>query len=140
MPKGGRNGTAFQTGAEFLRHENYSGGLIKLLYFDNSENALTPSTAHTTALVNIGLVVPDLRAAEERLSRYGVPIAKRVGSVDVESGGPVAIAWNIGPTSTFNESEAEELVRGFMSTDLEILAFVEEPNGNMIEIVEQKGF
>lgn len=79
-------------------------------------------------------------AAQKRLDGYGVTIVKRVGETDMAANGPVAKAFGVGPTATSNVSEVEEIVKGLVGTDLENLMFVLDPDGNMLEVVEQNGF
>ena len=78
--------------------------------------------------------------AQRRLDEYGVTIVKRVGEIDLAVDGPVAKAFGVGPTATSNVTEVEEIVEGLVGTDLENLMFVLDPDGNMLEVVEQNGF
>lgn len=138
--QGGKNGTGYQTGAELLRHKNNSGGLIKLLY--NTKSQITPaaSTVNTNTFANIGIVVADVQAVQDRLEKFGVAIAKRMGEASLPADGAVANAFNIGPMSTSNLTEVEELIAGLLTTDLPSILFAEDPDGNMLEIVAQNGF
>lgn len=123
-----------------LRDKNNSGGLIKLLHFSSSADQPIASAERTKTFANIGLVVPDVVAAQQRLDRYSVTIVKRVGETDLAVDGPVAKAFGVGPTATSNVTEVEEIVKGLIGTDLENLLFVLDPDGNMLEVVEQNGF
>ncbi|KAL4862322.1 hypothetical protein BDV12DRAFT_178968 [Aspergillus spectabilis] len=139
--QGGRNGTGFQTGAELLREKNNSGGMVKLLYFDKSpQDILTPSTTETNTFSNLGLVVPDIQAAQERLDRYGVKTVKRLGEKTAAFDSALANATNIGPGSAGDRGEIDALIEGLLRTDFENIIFVEDPDGNLIEVVSQNGF
>lgn len=138
--QGGRNGTGFQTGAELLRDKNNMDGLIKLFHFAESENSLVASTGRTNTLTNIGLVVPDVQAAQDRFERHGVKIIKRIGETTVSASGPLANATNLGPAATQDAAEVDAVIKGLLTTDFENISFVEDPDGNMIEVVKQDGF
>lgn len=138
--QGGRNGTGFQTGAELFRDKNNIDGLIKLFHFADSKNTLAASTERTNTFANIGLVVPDLQAAQDRFEKHGVKIIKRIGEIDVPKDGPLANATNIGPVSTSDAAEVDAVIQGLLTTDFENILFVEDPDGNMVEIVKQNGF
>jgi lactoylglutathione lyase len=114
--------------------------LIKLLYNSNSTLVPPPSTVRTSTFANVGVVVPDVQAVQDRLEQWEVGIAKRVGETKLPADGAVANAFNIGPASTSNVTEVEELVKGLVTTDLANLLFAEDPDGNMLEIVARDGF
>lgn len=138
--QGGRNGTGHQTGAELMRFKNNSGGLIKLLFFSESDTPPVPSTKRTSTVANLGLVVPDLAAAQKRFKKHAVKIVKPRGVETLSGDSPVAIAFNIGPESTSNQTEVEELVKGLQTTDFGNIVFIEDPDGNLIEVIERDGF
>lgn len=143
--QGGRNGTGFQTGAELLRDKNNVDGQIKLFYFPDSElqdedSGFVASTKRTNTFANLGLVVPDVKNAQDRFEQFGVKIIKRVGEVTVPADGAVANATNLGPASTSNLTEVDAVMQGLLTTDFEDMLFVEDPDGNMLEIVKQNGF
>ena len=95
---------------------------------------------HTNTFANIGIVVPDVQAVQDRLEKHEVAIAKRMGEASLPADGSVASAFNIGPMSTSNLTEVEELINGLLTTDLASIVFAEDPDGNMLEIVAQNGF
>ncbi|KAL4882985.1 Glyoxalase/Bleomycin resistance protein/Dihydroxybiphenyl dioxygenase [Aspergillus karnatakaensis] len=139
--QGGKNGTGFQTGPELLQEKNNSGGMVKLLYFNNGpEETLVPSTRKTNTFANLGLVVPDIEDAQERLDRFGVRAVKRLGERTAAFDSALANATNVGPGSTGNRGEIEALIEGLLTTDFENIIFVEDPDGNLIEVVAQNGF
>ncbi|KAL2816711.1 hypothetical protein BJX63DRAFT_430092 [Aspergillus granulosus] len=146
--QGGRNGTGYQTGVELLREKNNSGGMVKLLHFanatleaqDKETGTLIPSTKQTNTFCNLGHVVPDITAAQKRMDAYGVKALKRLGERDSAFDSTLANATNTGPASTDDREEAERLVRALLATDFENIIFVEDPDGNLIEVVERDGF
>jgi lactoylglutathione lyase len=138
--QGGRNGTGFQTGEELRRIKNNAGGMIKLLHFSASESAAAVPTERTTTLSNLGLVVPDLQEAENWFERHGVKIVKKRGVNTLAGDSDVAVSFNIGPESTSNQTEVEELVKGLQTTDFGNVVFIEDPDGNLLEVIEQNGF
>ncbi|KAL4807860.1 hypothetical protein BDV18DRAFT_159070 [Aspergillus unguis] len=138
--QGGKNGTGFQTGEELRRNKNNSGGLIKLLHFSESAAEVLPSTVRTATMSNLGLVVPDLDVAQKRFEDHGVNIVKRRGVDTLAGDSDVAVSFNIGPESTCNETEVTELVKGLQQTDLKNIIFIEDPDGNLLEVIAQNGF
>jgi lactoylglutathione lyase len=139
-PQGGRNGTGFQSGEKMLRDKNQMGGLIKLFYFAIPASLPVASTERTNTFSNIGLIVPDIQATQDRLEKHGAKIVKRLGEKTISLDGPIANAMNIGPASTSDTTEGEALVEGLQTTFFESVLFVEDPDGNLIEILEQDGF
>lgn len=138
--QGGRNGTGFQTGEELLRIKNNAGGMIKLLHFSASESETVVPTERTTTLSNLGLVVPDLKEAEKWFEEHGVKTVKKRGVNTLPGDSDVAVSFNIGPESTSNQTEVEELVEGLQTTDFGNIVFIEDPDGNLFEVIEQNGF
>lgn len=139
-PQGGRNGTGFQTGEQMLRDKNQMGGLVKLFYFAVPDTLPVASTEQTNTFSNIGLIVPDIQATQDRLEKHGAKIVKRLGETTIPLDGPIANAMNIGPASTTNITEGEALIEGLQTTFFESVLFVEDPDGNLIEILAQDGF
>lgn len=106
------------------------------MYFNQAEAQPVASTQRTSTLANFGLIVPDRAAAQERLDKHGVKIVKKYGSTDMAVDGPIANAFGIGPGSTGNVTEAEELLKGLIAFGVENIIFAEDPDGNMLEIME----
>ncbi|KAK4901728.1 hypothetical protein LTR27_001500 [Elasticomyces elasticus] len=131
--QGGRNGTGFQTGTELLAQKNNVDGQIKLFHFSDSENALPASTKQTNTFANIGLVVPDVQAAQNWFERHGVKIIKRIGETIVPADSPLANATNIGPASTSDAAQRDAVVMGLITTDFENILFLEDPDGRCYE-------
>jgi len=115
-PQGGRNGAGFQTGAEMLKDKNQMGGLVKLFYFAEPGTFPVASTRRTNIFSNIGLIVPDIQATQDRLEAYGAHIVRRLGETTIPLDGDIANAMNIGPESTTVPSEGEALIEGLQTT------------------------
>ncbi|KEF54930.1 uncharacterized protein A1O9_09373 [Exophiala aquamarina CBS 119918] len=139
-PQGGRNGSGFQSGEEMLRDKNQMGGLVKLFYFAVPDRLPVASTERTSTFSNIGLIVPDIQATQDRLEKHGAKIVKRLGETTIPLDGPIATAMNVGPASTSNMTEGEALIEGLQTTSFERVLFAEDPDGNLIEILAQNGF
>ncbi|KAJ0415027.1 hypothetical protein BJY00DRAFT_318220 [Aspergillus carlsbadensis] len=145
--QGGRNGTGFQTGAELLREKNNSGGMVKLLHFSNAKSSaldtengtLVPSTRRTNTFSNLGLVVPDIAAAQARMDAFGVRTVKRLGETTSAFDSALANATNTEPAATDDRGEAGRLVEALGSTDFGNIIFVLDPDGNLLEVVGRDG-
>lgn len=138
---GGKNGTGFQTAEELYKQQHNIQGLVELLYRKPAGNASVPaaeplqaSTRTTNTFCHVGLVVPDIRAAEKRMRAFEVPILKRVG-VQMPIKGPIASAFGVGDVS---EAGGEEIVAGLDAIAAAFVLLVEDPDGNLVEIWEQR--
>lgn len=67
-------------------------------------------------------------------------VVRLYGVSDLGGDSPVAIAFNIGPSSTSDQAEVEALVEGLRLTDLEKIVFIEDPDGNLLEVIARDGF
>jgi lactoylglutathione lyase len=131
---GGKNGTGYQTGAELLREKNNAAGLLEFQYFANSEDAgLTATTQRPNTFSHIGLVVPSLEKAQERMERFGVKVTKRIGQ-SAEGIASVENALGAGAYATKNQTERDLLAKGQELVGFAQLLTVEDPDGNMIEV------
>ena len=131
---GGKNGTGYQTGAELLREKNNAAGMIEFQYFATSQD---PGNVATTRRPNtfshIGLVVPDLKKAQDRMENLGIKVTKRIGQS--AEGIPAAEnAFGFGDYATKNETERESLIKGQELIGFAQLLLVEDPDGNLIEV------
>ncbi|KAL6240333.1 hypothetical protein RBB50_012771 [Rhinocladiella similis] len=134
---GGKNGTGFQTGEELLREKNNAGGLLEFQYFANSEDTgMTATTQRPNTFSHIGLIVPSLEKAQERMEKYGVKITKRIGQ-SAEGIKSVENALGAGDYATKNETERDLLVEGQKLVGFAQLLTIEDPDGNMIEVQQQ---
>ena len=136
---GGKNGTGFQTSEELYKQEDNTAGLLELLHRKDCNDSvpaepLPASTRVPNTLCHIGLVVPDIAATEKRMQEFDVPILKRTG-VDPQTKGPMANAFGVGDVS---EAEGEEIVVGLEAIGFKFALIVEDPDGNVVEIMQQK--
>ena len=132
--QGGRNGTGYQTGEELLRDKNNAGGLLEFQYFANSGNKnSTATTERPNTFSHIGLIVPSLEKAQERMEKYGVKISKRIGQ-SAEGIAAVENAFGFGEYVTTNQTERDLLLKGQESIGFAQLLAIEDPDGNMIEV------
>ena len=131
---GGRNGTGYQTGSELLREKNNANGMIEFQYFANSKDeGGRPSTVRPNTFRHVGLIVPDLKKAQERFEKMGVKVTKRIG-VSAEGIKSVENAFGFGEYVTKNQTERELLIQGQEWIGFAQLLIVEDPDGNEIEV------
>jgi lactoylglutathione lyase len=76
---GGKNGTAYQTGEQLYSQKTNSEGLIEFIYPKDATARLVSSTMKANTFSHVGIVVPNVRQAEERMKEFGVVILKGVG-------------------------------------------------------------
>lgn len=131
---GGKNGSGFQTGEELLREKNNAAGLLEFQYFTDSTN-FTASTRRVNTFGHIGLIVPSLQKAEERMDRlgYGANIIKRIGEPGIGNE-RVENALGVGKLATTDPKEKEALAFGQDMVGFSQLLVLEDPDGNMIEV------
>jgi lactoylglutathione lyase len=137
-PSGGRNGTGYQTPAEMARDRANMQGLVELIWI--APNATAPSPRHPLAssrrantLSHMGLVVPDLAAARERLLQAGAPIIKDVGE-RVDPFGPVAETFGLGLVPEGNEEWRRAAAAALDEAGARNFLFAEDPDGNVLEV------
>lgn len=133
---GGKNGTGFQTAEELYRQKDNTAGLVELLHRKDCNSAnpkprLPASTTKPNTFCHVGLVVPDIRATEKRMRIS----TSRSSSVDTPSKGPIANAFGVGDVST---QEARGVVAGLEAIGFKLALVVEDPDGNIVEILQQQ--
>ena len=138
---GGRNGTGYQTPLELTNQKNNMQGLLEFIYISPKATnpppqKPIPSTAKSHSFSHIGLMVPDIRATQRRMKSAGVKIIKEVG-VDNPLTGAMPQAYGLGLLPPGNEKLVEEAVKGFEASGSTAFLFVEDPDGNLIEIQSQ---
>lgn len=112
-------------------------GLVELLHrrdCNSTGEPLPPSTRTPNTFCHVGLVVPDIAAAQQRMERFKVTILKPVG-VDPAPKGPIANAFGVGDVPN---DAADEIVAGLEGIGFKDVLIVEDPDGNIVEIYEQK--
>jgi lactoylglutathione lyase len=130
---GGKNGTGYQTGEELLREKNNAAGMLEFQYFANSEDTgLTASTQRPNTFSHIGLMVPSLEKAQERMERFGVNITKRIG-LSAEGIASIENALGFGEFATKNQTERDLLIKGQDLIGFALLLAIEDPDGNLIQ-------
>lgn len=129
---GGKNGTAYQTGPELYSQKTNSEGLIEFIYSKNVAPRLEASTVRATTFSHVGIVVPDVKKAEERMREFGVEVLKGVGTFP-NGDDPAAGVFGLGNDERF----AEEALEGIRMIGFEDFLIVKDPDGNAVEIQQQ---
>lgn len=138
---GGRNGTGYQTAAELLRDKNNAQGLVEMIHLDVPRRDIVSPSERTNGVGHIGVVVPDVEAAQRRLDALAadgtVRILKRAGE-DTPRTGPVAVSQG------FSEEVYEQVPRDEQKAIEAALdegnrrfIYVQDPDGNILEIQPQ---
>lgn len=130
-------------GEELYKQYHNTAGLIELLHrkrcsIGNDSDASKPwpaSTSRTNTFGHVGLIVPDIMATQRRMQNFGVPILKPVGE-DPDISGPIANAFGVGDVA---EQEAREIIAGLRGIGFQYALVVEDPDGNLVEILPQDG-
>ena len=128
---GGKNGTGFRSAEELCSEKANIEGLLELLYFKDSKD-LVPSTKRTNTFSHVGLVVPDVRATQARMEKYGVNVVKRVDE-PAEVASVIGTAYGLGE----NPSEANAAAAGIAALGFNDFLIVTDPHGNLLEIQNQ---
>ncbi|KAL3473509.1 hypothetical protein BJX99DRAFT_197580 [Aspergillus californicus] len=136
--QGGRNGTGFQTGAELNRDKNNLAGLLEIVTFNVSDDTLLGSLNRTNTFGHIGLIVPDIVAAQDYLDSQGVEIVKRFGEPIKTFTGPVNNAFGIGEFAGVHLAAKQALMDAQGLIGLPLLMMIADPDGNLVEIQQQE--
>jgi lactoylglutathione lyase len=131
-PEGGKNGTGFQTGQQMLDEKNNREGLIEFVYIRGQER-LTASSEVPNTFSHIGLIVPDIKATQERMDRMGAKIVKRIGKKPKVQG---LIANAYGMTDL---KKAKAALPGILQLGFTEFLIVADPDGNLFEVQQQVG-
>lgn len=135
---GGKNGTGYQTTAELAREKNNAQGLVEMIFLDVPRRDIASPSEQTNGVGHIGVVVPDVDAAQKRLEGMeGVSILKRVGE-DTPRSGPLAIAQGFSP-EVYKQVPADEqkAIEGILDEINRRFIYVQDPDGNILEIQPQ---
>jgi lactoylglutathione lyase len=134
---GGANGTGFQTGEELLREKNNARGMIEFQYFaDSLDDGNVATTKRANTFSHIGLIVPDLAVAQERMEREGVTITKKIG-LSAEGVQSIANAFGAGEFVTQSQEELDAVLKAQEMTGFNEFLIVEDPDGNLLEVQQQ---
>jgi lactoylglutathione lyase len=153
--QGGRNGTGFQTGAELLRDKNNLGGLLELQENKvrighaawksqeatdtiqlTTDRHFNPTPQNTVS--HMGLIVPDIDAAQWHFDSLNVTIIKRahvLNATPSPQNDIFASAWGYGD---LNDPEVQEQLQAILPS-AELIGFKEfiviaDPDGNLFEV------
>lgn len=132
---GGKNGTGYQTGEELYSEKNNIEGLIEILAQSNTSAPFEPSTKTPNTFSHIGLIVPDIYAAQSRMEKHGVPILKKVGS-PIKWGSEAAAAFGFNKAHA-TVQEARAALEGIATIGFDAFLIIKDPDGNMIEVQQQ---
>jgi lactoylglutathione lyase len=134
---GGANGTGYQTGEELLREKNNARGMIEFQYFaDSLDSGNVATTRRANTFSHIGLMVPDLEAAQKRMEKAGVTITKKIG-FSAEGVASIANACGAGEFVTDNQEEPAQVLTAIEATGFNELLIIEDPDGNLLEVQQQ---
>ena len=135
--QGGRNGTGYQTAAELSRDKNNLAGLLEMISIDVdlAEGDLPkPSSERTNTFGHVGMIVPDIEAAQARLEALGdVEILKRCGE-PIPRGGKLAMAQGFSPEVVEKLGDEFGVILEVMDVLNDRFVFVVDPDGNIVEI------
>ncbi|KAK7408504.1 hypothetical protein QQX98_009319 [Neonectria punicea] len=138
---GGKNGTGYQTSDELNREKNNAEGLLELVHVDIPVNDLPASTKIPNTFGHIGMVVPDIKATQARLEAYGDSV-EIIKSYDQNLFLPsdIATATSLSPDAVVQLSKEElDFILSVLIPFNKPLIFVNDPDGNKIEIQPQEG-
>lgn len=127
------NQAGLQTGEEMLRSLRRREGLIEFLH-PIGNGGLTSGCAQvhvkTCGFSHMGIVVPDVKAAEQRMKDFEVPILEALGIQQMGPGSEAAHWWGL------DEVHAIEAVAGSKAMGFENILLVADPEGNVVELME----
>lgn len=131
--QGGRNGSAYQTTEEMLRFKNNNGGHIEFVHLSTEGDDIPGAPERTATLNHLGIIVPDLEAAQARLESQGVNIWKKIGE-PMPSTGYLASKYALGDASNLSDEEFADLQKVMGEFNRETI-FASDPDGNLLEIL-----
>ncbi|KAJ4150916.1 hypothetical protein LMH87_011643 [Akanthomyces muscarius] len=136
--RGGRNGTGYQTTQELLRDKNNAQGLVEMIWLDVPRRDIASPSKRTNGVGHIGVVVPDVDAAQARLEALGsVGILKRVGE-DTPRSGPLAVSQGFSE-GVYAQVPLEErrAMEAVLDENNRRFIYAQDPDGNILEIQPQ---
>jgi lactoylglutathione lyase len=139
---GGKNGTAYQTVSELNQNKNNMEGLLELIYYDYDCTDEHPSTIELdNTFSHLGMVVPDIHAAQKRFEEFGVPVLRGAGETATEEfEKKLASAYGLGKAWDDNKEEVIDLLNVILASvpGINDFVFVTDPDGNLIEVQPQE--
>lgn len=135
---GGRNGTGYQTTQELAREKNNAQGLVEMIHLDVPRRDIVSPSEQTNGVGHIGVVVPDVEAAQRRLDTMGgVSIIKRVGE-DTPTTGPLAVSQGFSRDVYAQIGrEEQKVIEATLNEINRRFIYVQDPDGNILEIQPQ---
>jgi len=131
---GGRNKTGYQTTDELIRYKNSDLGHIEFQFFDDPASIanLTATTDRANTFSHIGMIVPDVATALARIEALGdVKILSRPGEIPAPGS---ALTKALGLGNMAADHPEAQVILGVYAEVSKALLFVEDPDGNVIEI------
>ncbi|PQE29859.1 lactoylglutathione lyase protein [Rutstroemia sp. NJR-2017a WRK4] len=120
--QGGKNGTGFQDADTMFMERRNREGLMEFLSY---------ATRPHSSFSHLGLIVPDIQAAQARMEAKGVNIVKRVGdAVDPNSSIPAALGFP--DIMAFEEGIPGLRALGFYGNMI-----IADSDGNLLEVIQQ---
>ncbi|KAF7915864.1 uncharacterized protein EAE98_010944 [Botrytis deweyae] len=127
--QGGKNGTGFQDATTLEMERGNREGLLEFLSYAGT--APPTQTKPHSSFSHLGLIVPDIQAAQARMEAKGVKIVKRVGdAVDINSPIPAALGFP-------NVQAFEEGIPGLEALGFYDFMIIADPDGNLLEVIQQ---
>ncbi|EGX96466.1 Glyoxalase/bleomycin resistance protein/dioxygenase [Cordyceps militaris CM01] len=135
---GGRNGTRLPDGrASCCATRTTRRALVEMLFLDVPRRGIASPSEHTNAVGHLGVVVPDVVAAQARLEEQGVRLLKRVGE-DTPTTGPLAISQGFAPDVYRQVPPGEQrAIEAVLNEMNRRFIYAQDPDGNILEIQPQ---
>ncbi|CRG91193.1 hypothetical protein PISL3812_08241 [Talaromyces islandicus] len=138
--QGGHNGSVYQTVSELNRNKNNMEGLLELIYYDYGHTNEHSSTIEHDTFSHLGVIVPDIHAAEKRFRENGVQVLRGAGKTATEEfEKKLARAYGLGKAWDENKQEVIDLLNVILESvpGINDFVFITDPDGNLIEIQPQ---
>ncbi|KAK7045804.1 hypothetical protein VNI00_007207 [Paramarasmius palmivorus] len=138
--QGGRSGTGFQTGEELIRDKNNLGGLVEFVQLKTQKEKRKFNPTPSNTFSHIGLIVPDINAAQARFESMGVEIVKRVGELpSTDPNSPQAIIAKAFGIEEPDTEEAKDALAGVAALGFGEFIVIADPDGNLFEVQQFAG-
>lgn len=122
--------SGFQTGEELPHDLTRRDGILEFLHA--SDGVQNVNDGKVGRFSHMGIVVPDVRAAEKRVKEFGVLILKGLGVDTIEPGSSVAKWWGL------DYARVLEVRMGAKDMEWGNILLVIDPDGNVVEVKERK--
>ncbi|KAF4972961.1 hypothetical protein FZEAL_9461 [Fusarium zealandicum] len=127
-----------QTAMELNREKNNAQGLLELVHADVPDNHLPASGEQPNPFGHVGMIVPDINAAQARLDTFPeVRVLKRMGEA-LSHGTEIANATSLSPAMVAQLDPVERAVLLKTLSQLNSpLIYLTDPDGNLVELQPQ---